>query len=107
MKLLPFSVMQKEGPPNWEVLSKIIGSEDPVETLAVYFYNIEVIKIVQFIVIDDRIGNYKNVRLYYLFAKEFGWTPEEVDNAPAAVVVGMLKYHNHLHGQQNWNGLVK
>jgi hypothetical protein len=31
---------------------------------------------------------------YYLCAKEFGWTPEEVDNAPAHIIAWVLAIDN-------------
>ena len=31
---------------------------------------------------------------YYICAKEFGWTPEEVDNQPVRVVSWVIAIHN-------------
>lgn len=31
---------------------------------------------------------------YYICAKEFGWTPDEVDNQPARVVSWVIAIHN-------------
>lgn len=38
---------------------------------------------------------------YYLCAKEFGWTPSEVDEQPAAILDWLISIHNVVRQVEN------
>jgi len=78
--------------PNWE---DIAYDDDPLDVLTNYYYHVWKVKIIQYHLKNE--PNMLNSQIYYFMAKEFGFTPDEVNNMDSLIVYALIQTHININ----------